>query len=71
MRDLEADLKAAGVVARVVQDEILEMHEFAVDLERRAGVGEIGAFDEALTHRRTCNPFIETHERGSSLGNGV
>ncbi|MDX0567898.1 hypothetical protein GOL81_30720 [Sinorhizobium medicae] len=44
----------ADVVAGVVKHQVLEMDEFAVDPQRRRGIGEMGSFDPALPDRRTA-----------------
>jgi hypothetical protein len=49
----------ADVVARVMQHEVLEMDEFAVDPQRGAGIGKVGSFDPALPDRRTGNPLLQ------------
>ncbi len=41
----------ADIAGGVVEDEVFEMDEFAVDPQRRAGVGEILAFDPAGADR--------------------
>lgn len=63
--------RGADVVAGVVQDEVLEMNEFAVNPEGGAGVCEILAFEEAAYHLGTGDAFVETGERYSRRGNGL
>jgi hypothetical protein len=40
----------ANILRGVVEDEVFEMDEFALDPQRGAGIGEVGAFGPAL-HR--------------------
>ncbi len=41
----------ADIAGGVVEDEVFEMDEFAVDPQRGAGIGELGAFEEAGADR--------------------
>ena len=40
--------RCANILRGVVEDEVFEMDEFAVNPQRGAGIGEMGAFEEAL-----------------------
>jgi hypothetical protein len=42
-----------------MEDEVFEMDEFAIDPQRGAGVGEVRAFDKALSYLRSSNPLVE------------
>jgi len=50
----------ADIARGVVEDEVFEMHEFAIDPQRGTGVGEILAFNPALTNWRTGDALVET-----------
>ena len=60
--------RGADVGAGVVQDEVLEMHELAVEPQRGAGVGKILALKQASADRRAGNPFIDPGQGGRRLG---
>jgi hypothetical protein len=53
----------ANIFRGVVQDEVLEMDELAVDPQRGAGVGEMGSRDKAGADRRTTDTLVETRQR--------
>ncbi len=53
----------ADISKRVMQDEVLEMNEFAVDPERGMGVEEMRALQKALADGRTGNALVETGKR--------
>ncbi|CUX06971.1 conserved hypothetical protein [Agrobacterium fabacearum S56] len=57
----------AGIAKRVVEDEVFEMDELAVDPQRGTGITEILPFEEAGTNRRTGDAHIETGERNGSM----
>ena len=59
----------ADVSGGVVEDEVFEVDEFAVDLQRGAGVGEILAFDPPLPDGSTRNSFIEASKGTAGVGN--
>ena len=42
-----------------MQDEVFEMDEFAFDPQRGAGVGILGALEEAASDRRAGDAFVE------------
>ncbi|MCW2286837.1 hypothetical protein M2323_004641 [Rhodoblastus acidophilus] len=46
-----------------MEDEVFEMGEFALDPERGAGVGKMGAFDPAVADRTGAQPLVEPGER--------
>jgi hypothetical protein len=50
----------------VVEDEVFEMHQFAVDPQRGAGVGEILALDPAGADRRAGDALVETGQRDTA-----
>ena len=56
--------RGTDVGAGGVQDEVLEMDEFAVEPQRGAGVGEVLAFNPALTDRRASDALVETGQGG-------
>ncbi|RVI13870.1 hypothetical protein CN206_07000 [Sinorhizobium meliloti] len=58
-------------MAGLVQDEVLEMDELAVDPQRGAGIGKMRAFEEADPDLGTGDALVEPRERGSSRGNGL
>jgi len=39
------------------------MHEFAVDPQRGAGIGEVSSFDPPTSDRRTGDALVKTRER--------
>ncbi|TCL89535.1 hypothetical protein C8J38_11226 [Rhizobium sp. PP-WC-2G-219] len=51
-----------------MEDEVFEMHEFAVDPQRGAGVGELAALDKALPDRRAGDALVETRQRDTGVG---
>lgn len=55
--------RRAYILCGVVEDEVFEVHQFAVDPERSTGVCEMGVFDKALTGRRTGDALVETRQR--------
>ncbi len=57
----------ANIAGGVVEDKILEMHEFAINPQRGAGVGEILPFEEACTDRRAGNALVETRQGDGSV----
>ena len=52
----------ANIAGGVVEDEVFQVNEFAVDPERCTGIGELGALEEALTDRRTGDPLVQTRQ---------
>jgi hypothetical protein len=52
----------ANISGIVVEDEVFEVDEFAVDPEGRAGVSEMGALYPTSPDRRTGNAFVQTRE---------
>lgn len=50
-----------------MQDEVLEMDEFAVDPERRMRVKEVATLEKALADRRAGDPLVEVGKRDCSL----
>ena len=55
--------RGADVSEGVVQDEVLEMHEFAIDPERGMRLEEMRALEKALTNRRSGHALVKTGER--------
>lgn len=53
----------ADVAGGVVEDEVFEMDDFAVDPQRGAGIGEVSSFDPPASDRRARNALVETGER--------
>lgn len=45
----------ATILRGVMEDEVFQMDEFAIDPQRRAGIGEMGALDPAIANRRTVD----------------
>ncbi|OOO20325.1 UNVERIFIED_ORG: hypothetical protein BTE55_30000 [Rhizobium sophorae] len=60
---------SAVVSGGVVEDEVFEMNQFAVDPEGGAGISKMGAFEEAVTDRRTGDALIEPHQNRGRVGN--
>jgi hypothetical protein len=61
--------RRADVGAGVMQHQVLEMHEFAVDPQRGAGVGKMRSFDPALTDRRTGDPLVKPGQGRAGVRN--
>ncbi|MBB3149175.1 hypothetical protein FHS21_005627 [Phyllobacterium trifolii] len=57
----------ADVASGVVPDEVLEMHQFAIDPQRGAGICEMGSFDPARADRRTGDPLVEARQCASGI----
>ncbi len=57
--------RCAEVAQRVMQDEVLELHEFAVDQKRGIRVEEMRAREKSLANRRAGNALGEPRERGA------
>ena len=58
----------AYVHAGIVEDEVLEVDELALEAQRRAGVGEMPAADEALPHRAFGHSLVEAGEGVLGMG---
>ena len=54
--------RGAGVETGVVENQILELDERAVEKEARHGFGEAIAFAPAVADRAPCDTFVETGE---------
>jgi len=52
----------AGIAKGVVEDEVFEMDEFAVDPQRGTGIGEILPLEKAGADGRAGNALVETGE---------
>ncbi|SCB36031.1 hypothetical protein GA0061101_1094 [Rhizobium lusitanum] len=59
--------RRANIAGSVVEDQVLEVDQFPVDPQRGAGVGELGAFEEARADRRTRDALVETGERDAGV----
>ncbi|MNV41024.1 hypothetical protein D3C71_1326460 [compost metagenome] len=59
--------RCANIPRGVMEDEVFEMDELAVDPERRTGVGELGALDPSLTHRRTGDALVQTRQSDTGI----
>jgi hypothetical protein len=57
----------AGIAKGVVEDEVFEMDEFAVDPQRGTGVGKVLPFEEAGADGRASNALVETGQRDSGI----
>ncbi len=66
-QDVAGDCEFVGgctdVAKRVMQDEVLEMDEFAVDPERGMCLEEVGALEKALADGRAGNALVEAGKR--------
>ncbi len=58
----------AGIAKGVVEDEVFEMDELAVDPQGGAGIREILPFEKAGADRRAGNALVETGERDTGCG---
>jgi hypothetical protein len=59
--------RCANIPRGVVQDEVFEVDEFAIDPQRGAGIGEVLPLEEAASDRRARNPLIETGEGNAGV----
>ncbi len=57
----------AGIAKGVVEDEVFEMDELAVDPQGGAGIREILPFEKAGADRRAGNALVETGERDTGV----
>ena len=62
MRPGELVGRGADVHVGVVQDEVFEVDELALEPERGGRVGEMLALDKAVAHRRTGQPLVEARQ---------
>ena len=53
---------SADIAGGIMEDEVLEMNKFAIDPQRGAGIGELGAFEEARADGRTGYTLVETRQ---------
>lgn len=53
---------------RIMQDEVFEMDEFAIDPERGMRVEEMRALEKAVADGRAADALIETSKRDGGLG---
>jgi hypothetical protein len=60
----------AGIAKGVVEDEVFEMDEFAVDPQRGTGIGEILPFEETISDRRASNSLVETRQSHARVKSG-
>ena len=61
--------RCADISKRIMQDEVLEMDEFAIDPERGMRLEEMRALEKTLTNRGTGDALVKTGERDPCLGN--
>ena len=61
--------RCADVAKRVMQDEVLEMDEFAIDPERGMRVEEMRALEKAIADGGAGDALVETGKSDPSLGN--
>lgn len=52
----------ANIAGVVLEDQVFEMDELAVDPQRGTGVGKMGSFDPAIADGRARNPFVQARE---------
>lgn len=57
----------ANIAGGVVEDEVFQVNEFAIDPQRGAGIGELGALDPALADLRTGHPLVQTRESDAGV----
>lgn len=62
--------RCADIPERVMQDEVFEMDEFAIDPERGMRIEEMRALKKAFTDGRTGDALVETRKRDRCLGSG-
>ncbi len=68
MRAGELVGRRADVHVGVVQDEILEVDELALEPQRGGRVGEVLALDKTVAHRRTGQPLVEARQNLGGAG---
>jgi len=61
---------SADVAETVVEDEVFEVDEFAVDPQGGAGVGEVLPFEDARTDEGAGDALVETAESAAGVGDG-
>lgn len=59
--------RRADILRGVMEDQVFEVDEFAVDPQRGTGVGEVGAFDPAPPDRRTSDTLVQTRQRDAGV----
>ncbi len=57
----------AGIAKGVVEDEVFEIDEFAVDPQRGAGVSEVLPFKEAGANRRAGDALVQTRQSNTGV----
>ncbi len=70
-QDVAGDCQLMGGCANVprcvMENEVLEIDEFAVDPQRGAGIGEILTLEEARADRGSGNALVETGQRDTGV----
>jgi hypothetical protein len=59
--------RRVDVAPGIVQHEVFEMNEAAVDPERGTGISKRHALEQTLADRRLGNSLVEAHERGAGV----
>lgn len=59
----------ANVAKRVMEDEVFEMDEFAIDPERGVRVKEMRALEKAIADGRAGDALIKAGKRDGGVGN--
>lgn len=59
--------RCADISKRIMQDEVLEMDEFAIDPERGMRLEEVGTLEKALADGGTGDALVETGKRDGGL----
>ncbi len=62
MRTGELVGRGADIHMGVVQDEILEVHEIALQPQRRRRIGKVLALDKTVADRRARQPLVEPRQ---------
>jgi hypothetical protein len=57
----------SNILRGVVEDEVFEMDELAVDPQRGAGIGEVHPFEEACADARTGDTLVQTREGNAGV----
>jgi hypothetical protein len=60
----------ADVSESVVEDEVFEVDEFAIDPEGCAGVGEVLPFEPSASDGRAGDALVEASEGAAGVGDG-
>lgn len=55
--------RSANVHMDIVQDEVFDINELAVEPQRRRRVGEVAAFDKTVAQRAFVHPLVKAGQK--------